>query len=411
MITITDKSLCCGCNACVQACPKQCISMREDSEGFLYPHVDTSLCVDCGKCDKVCPVLSQGTPSRPLKVYAAINPNEDIRRQSSSGGIFTLLAEQIINAGGVVFGARFDESWQVVHDYAETLEGLASFRGSKYVQSRIGDTYRHAEAFLKQGRQVLFTGTPCQIAGLRRFLRKEYDNLLAVDFVCHGVPSPLIWRKYLAETLEELRAKRGVGRNSVSLSMDGTPVITGISFRDKSNGWKKFGFKLSYAALEAVPNMVSSSAIVDEHVLLQPFPENLFMRGFLADIYLRPSCYACPAKAGKSGADITIADYWGIENVRPAIDDDKGVGLVLVNTAKGEQCFDKEKVNLVETSYEEACAGNPSIIHSSRPHTNRDYFFYHIKRGRSMNQSMQLMFSTRLIARICRVIYRKLTSK
>lgn len=380
MITITDKSQCCGCNACVQACPKQCISMREDSEGFLYPHVDTSLCVDCGKCEKVCPVLSQGTPSRPLKIYAAINPNEIIRLQSSSGGIFTLLAEQVINEGGVVFGARFDESWQVIHDYAETLEGLASFRGSKYVQSRIGDTYQQAEAFLKQGRQVLFTGTPCQIAGLRRFLRKEYDNLLAVDFVCHGVPSPLIWRKYLSEVSQS----------------HSTASITSVSFRDKSNSWKRYHVKVCYNNGEC---------------LSQPFYDNLFMRGFLADIYLRPSCYACPAKSGKSGADITLADYWGIEHVRPAIDDDKGVGLVLVNTAKGEQCLDEEKVNLIETSYEEACAGNPSLSHSSRPHTNRDYFFYHIKRGRSMSESMQLISSTHLIARICRVIYRKLTRK
>ncbi len=380
MITIADKSLCCGCNACVQACPKQCISMREDSEGFLYPHVDASLCIECGKCEKVCPVLSQGTLSRPLKVYAAINPNENIRLQSSSGGIFTLLAEQTIGEGGVVFGVRFDESWQVIHDYTESIEGLAPFRGSKYVQSRIGDTYKQAEAFLKQGRKVLFTGTPCQIAGLKKYLHKEYENLLAVDFVCHGVPSPLIWRKYLAEVSQS----------------HSTSSIASVSFRDKSNSWKRYHVKVGYNNGEC---------------LSQPFYENLFMRGFLADIYLRPSCYACPAKSGKSDADITLGDYWGIENVRPAIDDDKGVGLVLVNTAKGEQCFDKEKVNLVETSYEEACAGNPSIIHSSRPHTNRDYFFYHIKRGYSMNQSMQLMFSTRLIARICRVIYRKLTSK
>lgn len=411
MITIIDKSQCCGCNACVQACPKQCISMREDSEGFLYPHVDTSLCIDCGKCDKVCPVINQGASCRPSKVYAATNTNEQIRLQSSSGGIFTLLAEQIISEGGVAFGARFDESWQVVHDYAETFEGLAPFRGSKYVQSRIGDTYRQTEEFLKQGRKVLFTGTPCQIAGLKKYLRKEYDNLLVVDFVCHGVPSPMIWRKYIEETLEELRAKRGDGRNSVSLSMDETPVITGISFRDKSNGWKKFGFKFSYAVSKAATNTVSSSAIVDGHVLSQPFPENLFMRGFLSDIYLRPSCYACPAKSGKSGSDITLGDYWGIEHVCPAIDDDKGVGLVLVNTAKGERCLAEEKVNLIETSYEEAHAGNPCISCPVRPHAYRDYFFYHIKRGRSMSDSMQLVFSTNLIARICRVIYRKLTSK
>ena len=218
MITITDKSKCCGCNACVQACPKQCIEMHEDDEGFLYPRVDTTRCIDCGKCEKVCPVINQAEPHRPIKVYAAINPDEEIRRQSSSGGIFTLLAEQTIKEGGVVFGARFDESWQVTHDYTESIEGLASLRGSKYVQSCIGDTFLKAEAFLKQGRKVLFTGTPCQISGLKKYLHKEYENLLTVDFVCHGVPSPLIWQKYLSETLENFRAKRGAGKNSVSES-------------------------------------------------------------------------------------------------------------------------------------------------------------------------------------------------
>lgn len=380
MITITDKSQCCGCNSCAQACPKQCISMHEDSEGFLYPHVDTSLCIECGKCEKVCPVINQAEPHRPIKVYAAINPNEEIRRQSSSGGIFTLLAEQTIKEGGVVFGARFDESWQVIHDYTESIEGLAPFRGSKYVQSRIGDTYKQAEAFLKQGRKVLFTGTPCQIAGLKRYLHKEYENLLAVDFVCHGVPSPLIWQKYLAEVSQS----------------HSTSSITSISFREKSKSWKRYHVKVCYNNGECFS---------------QPSYDNLFMRGFLADIYLRPSCYTCPAKSGKSDADITLGDYWGIEHVRPAIDDDKGIGLVLVNTAKGEQCFDKEKVNLIETSYEEAHAGNPGISRSVKSHAYRDYFFYLIKRGRSMSESMRLIFSTHLIARICRFIYRKLTSK
>ena len=204
MIEIKDKKDCCGCSACVQRCPKQCITLKEDNEGFLYPIVDKKTCIDCGLCEKVCPILHQGEPQKPLKVYAAKNLNEEIRRQSSSGGIFTLLAEQVIQEGGVVFGARFDENWEVKHDYTETIEGLAVFRGSKYVQSRIEDNYKKAEEFLKQGRKVLFSGTPCQIAGLKRFLRKEYEELLTVDFVCHGVPSPGVWRKYLKETVARM---------------------------------------------------------------------------------------------------------------------------------------------------------------------------------------------------------------
>ena len=155
--------------------------MSSDEEGFLYPKVDTSVCIDCGLCEKVCPVLHQGLARVPLKVYAARNRNERILQESSSGGVFTLLAEKIILHGGVVFGVKFDEAWNAVHAWADSLEGLAAFRGAKYVQSRVGNAYREAESFLKQGRRVLFSGTPCQIAGLKKFLRKEYDGLLTVD--------------------------------------------------------------------------------------------------------------------------------------------------------------------------------------------------------------------------------------
>ena len=195
MIEIRNKRDCCGCNACVQKCPQQCIGQSEDAEGFIYPQVDKARCVGCGLCEKVCPVINQNPKSKPLKVMAGRNGNEEIRMVSSSGGAFTLLAGEIIGRGGVVFGARFDENWNVVHSYTECTDGLAAFRGSKYVQSRIGETFSQAEKFLKQGREVLFTGTPCQIAGLRRFLGKEYDNLLAMDIVCHGVPSPGVWKE------------------------------------------------------------------------------------------------------------------------------------------------------------------------------------------------------------------------
>ena len=212
MIDIKEKNNCCGCSACVQICPKQCISMAADNEGFLYPQVNSAICIDCGLCEKVCPVINQSAPREPLVVYAAKNNNEDIRLKSSSGGIFTLLAEKVIEEGGVVFGAKFDADWNVVHDYTETIEGLAAFRGSKYVQSIIGDNFKTAKQFLNNGRKVLFSGTPCQIAGLKKYLRKEYDNLLTVDVVCHGVPSPMVWRDYL----DYKRAKRAAGKNTVS---------------------------------------------------------------------------------------------------------------------------------------------------------------------------------------------------
>lgn len=375
MIKIKNKKDCCGCESCVQCCPKHCISMHEDNEGFLYPVVDRGACVDCGLCEKVCPVIHQDTPREPLSSYIAINPNEEIRLKSSSGGIFTLLAEAIIRDGGVVFGARFDENWDVIHAWTDTIEGLALFRGSKYVQSRIGNTYREVKEFLKQGRKVLFSGTPCQVAGLKRYLCKEYDNLLTVDFICHGVPSPGVWRRYLSELRESLRAERGNGRNSVSSSIDELPVITGISFRDKSNGWKKYGFRLHYAASEAAQNTVSVSAIKEEKELLMPYTENPFMRGFLADIYLRPSCYACPAKSGKSGSDITIADAWGINEFAQEFDDDKGACYVLENTNIGSIFLHQLSVerSFVDLGIVKKC--NPSYISSVNQHYKRFLFF------------------------------------
>ena len=382
MVVITKKSDCCGCHACASVCAKHCITMQEDSEGFLYPVVDTSTCTDCGLCEKVCPVIHQSAPVAPQATYIAINRDEEIRLQSSSGGIFTLLAEQVIAEGGVVFGASFDEDWSVIHAWIDTVDGLAAFRGSKYVQSRIGDTYSEARAFLQQGRKVLFSGTPCQIAGLKKFLCKEYNNLLTVDFICHGVPSPGVWQRYLRELRKELRAERGVGKNTVPSSMDELPVITGISFRDKTNGWKKFGFRLRYAASKAALNSVSSSATDQAYEFLQPFTENPFMRGFLSDVYLRPSCYACSAKSGKSGSDITIADAWGIDCFAVEHDDDKGACYVLENTSKGVSymslfSFEQRIVDInVIKQY------NPVYVSSVKPHPKRLQFFKQYKKDK-----------------------------
>ena len=393
MIEIKDKSSCCGCEACVQCCPRHCISMHEDNEGFLYPIVDKEACVDCGLCEKVCPVIHQGEPTEPLSSYIAINPNEDIRMKSSSGGIFTLLAENIISEGGVVFGARFDENWDVVHAWTDTIEGLAPFRGSKYVQSRIGNTYKETKEFLQQGRKVLFSGTPCQIAGLKKYLRKEYDKLLTVDFICHGVPSPGVWRRYLSELCESLRAQRGDGKNSVPSSIDELPVITGISFRDKSNGWKKYGFRLRYAASKAAENTVSASAINEKKVFLQPYPENPFMQGFLADIYLRPSCYNCSAKSGKSGSDITIADAWGMDNFARQYDDDMGACYVLENTTKASLYIKEIQAERYAVDLDNIKQYNPSYISSVHPHDKRARFFRLYNRGKkSMSKILCKVF-------------------
>lgn len=345
MIEIKNKKDCCGCHACVSVCAHHAITMQADAEGFLYPVVDKGTCTDCGLCEQVCPVIHQASPTQPLQVYAARSYDEDLRCQSSSGGIFTLLAEAVIREGGVVFGAKFDEEWNVIHAWTETADGLAAFRGSKYVQSTIGNTYREVKEFLQQGRKVLFTGTPCQIAGLKRYLRKDYDNLLAVDIICHGVPSPLVWQRYL----DEMRAQG---------------EITDISFRDKANGWAQYGFRLCYAPSGG-----------EEKVFLQPFLQNTYMRGFLADLYLRPSCHDCPSRSGKSGSDITLGDFWGIEVQHPEMDDKAGTSVLIVKSDKGAAWLMKIDADLLPTTLQVAEAKNPALYVSCKPHRNRTRFF------------------------------------
>lgn len=362
MIDIKEKKNCCGCSACVQVCPKQCITFDEDKQGFRYPLVNKDVCIDCGLCEKVCPAINQSEPKKPLKVYAAKNPNEYIRMKSSSGGVFTMLAEAIIEEGGVVFGARFNEHWEVIHAYTETKEGLEPFRGSKYVQSIIGNTYVQAKEFLLSGRKVLFTGTPCQIAGLKKFLRKDYENLFTVDVVCHGVPSPLVWRSYMNDIV--LCPEGTAGKNSVLSSLNERPVITGVAFRDKTTGWKKYGFVVHGKSADRADKntvLLSGNDYKEQVLLHETLDKNLFMQVFLKDLCLRPSCTQCPAKRGKSTSDITLADYWGISNYYPEMDDDKGTSLILINNERGKTIVDSITLNYIETHYLEALSGNPSI--------------------------------------------------
>lgn len=346
MIDITGKQLCCGCGACVQRCPKRCITMNADTEGFLYPVVDRTICIDCGLCEKVCPFIHPEDERHITDVLAVINNDEAVRRESSSGGVFTLISERVLDNGGVVFGARFDKDWQVVLDYTESIDGLAAFRGSKYVQARTDDAFRKCEDFLKQGRDVLFTGSPCQIAGLNHYLRKKYDNLLTCDFVCHGAPSPKVWRMYLDEVVRA-----------------GGKAITDVKFRNKRDGLKRFNFILSY---DNGAGRMSLSSFHDN---------NHYMRAFLHDMILRPSCHSCKAKQGRSGSDMTIADFWGIQNHHQEMDDDKGTSLVIINTEKGRNAIDLSKTRYLKTDYVIASRYNAGLHPSVKPHPKRDRFF------------------------------------
>ena len=381
MIEIHNKRQCCGCEACVQICPKHCISFEEDSEGFRYPNVDVSACVDCGRCEKVCPFNNIGSTYEPEIVYAKQNNNEQDLKHSSSGGIFLLLATKIIAEGGIVFGASFDKNWEVEHTYAETVEDVRKFMGSKYVQSRIGNSYNEVQSFLKKGRKVLFTGTPCQVAGLRNFLGKDFENLLTVDFICHGVPSPLVWRLYLEEVKENARK----GENTVSPTLNHSNSegktrrnevsITGISFRDKRLGWKKFSFALTLAkaTAEGKKNSVSLSYW---------HRENPYMLGFLSNLIIRRSCQQCKVKSGRSKSDITIADFWGIQRIRPELDNDKGYSMVILNTKIGHRYGEDLLIDSPKISFKDAIVGNGAYYKSVITHPNQNIFFSKLQKIR-----------------------------
>lgn len=366
MIVISDKSLCCGCSACSQVCPKHCISQIVDEEGFMYPSVDADVCIQCGLCEKVCPFLNPGESRlHPLKSYAAKNTDNIIRRESSSGGIFTIVAEQIIKEGGVVFGAKYDEDWKVIHDYTEKIEGLSAFRGSKYVQSELGNSFGRVKYFLQQERKVLFSGTPCQIAGLKNYLLKDYNNLITVDVACHGVPSPGVWKKYL---LEKVSAFNAVSEKRIDLSsVNSMSYIRDINFRDKTIGWKKSRFVLRFAGPSRLDNKKTElSSIFNQSEWGVPFVNNLF---------LRQSCHKCKIKKFSSGSDITIADFWGIEKIIPLFDDDQGTSAVVVHTNKGLNLLNALKLDKIEVDVKDVIDGNKAIVESYSASRDRNSFF------------------------------------
>lgn len=350
---------CCGCSACVNVCPHDALSMVENAEGFLTPHVDGECCVGCFACEMACPVLYQvhrGHKKIPLTYAAWIN-DEKVRKLSSSGGIFSALAISVIQRDGIVFGAVFDENLELHYGSAETEAELAALRGSKYLQASVGFAYRSVNSALENGRNVLFVGTPCQVAGLYGFLGNgEYSRLLTADVVCHGVPSPKVFRKYIRE-----KASLEHGR------------IRQIRFRDKVSGWKNY----SVVTLKGEEKGQNSDSDHECLEMLTPFSEDLFMRAFLSNICLRSSCYACRYNRLPRVADITLGDYWGVEKVHPELDDDRGVSLVLVNSERGAEAWGAIQKNIVAKSSDlkKAIVFNPSICQSSRSHRNRGRFF------------------------------------
>lgn len=350
-IEVSNKSQCSGCSACFSACPKQCIQMKGDDEGFLYPSVDHSKCVDCGKCIKACPIISPPATHTNVVGYAAKAKEESVRLSSSSGGIFYLLASKVIEKGGFVFGAALDEDCSVKHICAESKEELIRLQRSKYVQSEIGEAFKAAKKLLNDGQPVLFSGTPCQIAGFKTYLGREYDNLILQDIACFGAPSPMAWSKYI---------------NYVSDKE--TSNLIDVNFRDKTTGWKDYSIQMNFG---------------NSLVCLENHNNNLYMLDFLYKYSLRPSCYDCKFKGIQRSADITLADFWGIDKMMPEMFDDTGVSLVMIQSPNGKALFEEitESIDYQEADLKQAAKYNTAIVESVKLPVERKTFFKKLKKS------------------------------
>ena len=318
-IDIDDKYSCCGCGACEAGCPVGAIALDTDEEGFLYPSIDAARCVECGKCLKLCAFRADREnpyphgDTRAVRAYAVRHTDETVRAKSRSGGIFTALTDATLRNGGVVYGFAMDGVLRARHARAEDAAGRDAMRGSKYIESDARGVFPIVEADLKAGREVLFSGTSCQVAGLRSYLGSAYENLLCVDIVCHGVPSPKVWADYVA-WMERRRSAK----------------CTAADFRDKGRfGWMAHKDTLYFGD-------------GTDHV-----SGEVFTRLFYAHLILRRSCFVCPYKALEHPGDITIGDYWHCEEVAPELNDDKGLSLVLVNTQGGAEAFEAVKPALI----------------------------------------------------------------
>ena len=349
MQEIVPNDKCVGCSACANICPKQCIQMCPDTEGFLYPLIEQSRCINCGLCVKSCPVIVN--PLMPevemTKAYAAISKNEPIRLESSSGGFFSVLSEWVFEHDGIVFGAAYAEDFSVVHCAATNMEDMRKLRTSKYSQSVIGDTFQQVRKFLREDKYVLFSGTPCQVAGLQSYLKKPYERLILVDMICHGVPSPRVWENYLT-----YRKNKDAPFSE----------IRAINLRDKKTGWPDYSILFEY---------------MDGTIYSLKGNQDPFLRGFLHDFYLRPSCYECSFKGIARQSDFTLADYWGIERQFPEYYDGKGTSLLFLHSQKATNIWQEVESGLFykEVNPEDAIKENPSAIRATQKPNNRSEFW------------------------------------
>ena len=342
------KENCTGCYACFNSCPKNCIVMEYDEEGFVYPKIDNSICIHCHKCEEHCFILHKKINKGEKVSYAALALDDEVRIVSSSGGIFSLFAKEVLKSGGVVYGAAFNRNYIVEHKKITLIKELGELQGSKYVQSEIGDTYSEIQEELNSGKLVYFSGTPCQVNGLNSFLRKDYNNLICQDIVCHGVPSKKMWLHYLKQ---------------FEIQND-----TKISFRDKTTGWESYSFMIRQK----------------NKCFKQLAYDNMYLRSFTRNFTLRPSCYACKSKGINRQSDITLGDFWGIKNVCPEMYDNQGVSLVIINSDKGQRLFNQIAGNMrfKLTDFNKSIKENPAYSISAERPENREQFIQEIFKER-----------------------------
>lgn len=351
MIKIEDKEKCCGCNACGDVCPKQAISYKTDNEGFWYPEVDMEKCVDCGLCEKVCPIINVRELKKndlPQSVcYAAEHKNLEVVFDSTSGGLFSALADIMYKKGGYVGGAVFNEDFSVRQYISNDKSDLPRLRSSKYLQSHLDGFYKQVRDLLKADEKVLVCGSPCQMAALRAFLRKDYENLIIADYICRGINSPKVWRKYL-DSYEERY---------------GSPVVYAKA-KSKEFGWR---------------NLTQKVILADGRHMYETKDQSNFTKGYLkTGVYCRPSCYDCKFKGYPRMSDITLADFWGIERVDKKLEKNLGTSLVMINSKRGEDYFEtvKNRINYISVPFESIEAGNPSLnLSLDPPKVDRKEFF------------------------------------
>lgn len=342
---ITNNDKCTGCFACYNKCQYNAITLPANKEGFIIPTIDETLCKKCGLCQQVCPALNDNAGVKiPIHIYAAKANDKELQQKSSSGGIFGVIGEKVINSGGVVYGAVVDKNLHISHKAAHTTNDLSEMYGSKYVQSRIGTCYDNVKKDLTRGFPVLFSGTPCQIAGLKNYLGKEFKQLITVDFICHGVPSPGVWVKYVTyrEEVADSKAKNAF-------------------FRDKTNGWRNFSLKFEFE---------------NGTTYCSKIPEDPYLHAFVQNIMLRECCYDCQIKKTGYNSDITLSDFWGVNKLKPNFYDYNGVSAVFVNTDKGLECFESILVDIEvdRISLDNIDTTNPSRINQTPYNPYRFHF-------------------------------------